>query len=411
MKTDFDLIIAGGGPAGLFAAITASSNGLKVCILEKNELLGKKLLMSGSGRCNITNSTDIKDFIKHYGDKERFVKPALFNFTNKDLICFFESKKVGMKILNDKKVFPTTEKSQDILDLLLTQCDNNGVTIVCNTPVLSIRNEDNIFFVTTKDYIYKSTFLIIATGGSSYRATGSTGDGFAFAEATGHKIIPPKPALTPVIIKDFLYSSCSGIGFKKTPITIFRDNKKVGQRTGDILFTHKGLSGPGILDFSRSIIAGDTLQINVTPFSSKDEFDNELKVSLDKNGKKIFKNLLAEYNIPERFLITLAEINSIDLNTKCSDTNKETRKSIAKLLTELNFVVKEKSGFNEAMVTSGGVSTENINPNTMSSKIIPNLYFAGEVIDIDGDTGGYNLQFAFSSGKLSAESILKLFSK
>ena len=259
---EYDIIIIGAGPAGLFAAINCDET-KNILILEKNESPGKKLLMSGSGKCNITNSGNIEDFFVHYGDNGRFLQTALMEFTNSDLIEFLAKR--GLEVFTDDngKVFPVSENAGDVLAILLNECRKKNIKISTNAAVLNIEKNDDKFKILSKNNEYTCKKLIIATGGKSYPLSGSTGDGYNFANQLGHTIIPPKPALTPVYIKDYKLSFLSGVSLINKEINLYRNNKKLKSHRGDIGFTHTGLSGPGILDFSRFIEPEDLLRINL----------------------------------------------------------------------------------------------------------------------------------------------------
>lgn len=405
MLKKYDVIVIGGGPAGLFTAI--SINNKNVLILEKNSEPGKKLLISGAGQCNYTNSCEIEVFLNKYGDKGRFLKPALYNFTNKQVIKFFQMEGIDSIIREDKKVFPSSLKSEDILNALLNKCKNKGVEIKYNSSVENIQydKENKCFVIKSMDNLFASSALVIATGGNSYTNTGSTGDGYLFAESLGHVIVSTAPALAPVYVEDYKFSELSGISFENISITLWRNNKKIKEFFGDMLLTHKNLSGPIIINNSRYIEKGDRLKINFTQYKNYDEFKNIFEHKILSLGKSNLKTLIREFNIPKRFIDRIMKLANVDDNKICSELNKTSRKKIIELLSNYPMTVQAIGDYNIAMVTRGGVSTSEINSKTMESKIINNLYFVGEVLDIDGDTGGYNIQSAFSTGKLAGDSI------
>lgn len=402
----YDAIIMGAGPAGLFAALTASEKNSRILIIEKNSKAGRKLLMSGSGRCNITNNADIKDFFCRYGDKEQFVKPALKTFTNKNLIDWFEKNNIKLKVLNDNKVFPESEKASDILDLLLNLCSLKNINIMFNSAVESVVKKENIFCLGVRGSgILKSRNFIIASGGCSYPSTGSSGDGYGIAEKFGHCIIKPEPALTPVYVKNHLFENCSGIALENITLKIKGKSKLIFK--GDLLFTHKGFSGPLILDSSRFFSKSDIIEINMTAFQDTSAFEADLIEKMNLYGKKEIKNILTSYEIPEKIIITMLDYIGISPAKKACETDKKSRRAIAENLTAFKSEITELGSFNEAMATSGGVSTAEVERKTMESKIVKGLFFSGEVMDVDGDTGGFNLQFAFSSGYLAGSSLNK----
>ena len=401
----FDVIIIGAGPTGLFAAFTSAGKGLKVCLLEKKSSSGLKLLISGTGQCNVTHAGPIGDFLNHYGEKSRFVRPSLYGFTNSDLIAFFESRGLTLKEVNAGKIFPESLNSKDVLQVLLNECLKQKVTIYYNSEVESITQDDEGFQISTSVVHYFTKNVIIATGGRSYPSTGSTGDGYVLAQALGHSITDTASSLTPVYINDFFFTSCAGISMDQIMVQLYRKGKKIKQAAGDILFTHKGLSGPGIIDFSRYILPGDMLKLVLVDFKNREEFEKDFLSEVTANGKKLLKNLLTHYAIPERLIVAIFELHGISLEIKSADLDKRSRKLIVESLMELPFVVDRLGGFKEAMATRGGVNLSEINPNTMESRIVKGLYFAGEVLDVDGDTGGYNIQFACSSGVLAGKNI------
>jgi len=402
----YDIIIIGAGPAGLFTAANLDNN-VRVLVLEKNNSAGKKLLLSGSGKCNITHFGDLKNFLTKYGDNSNFIKHALYSFSNQDLIRYLNSNGVDLFVDTNKKVFPKSEKAVDILNVLLKTCYNNkNVNIVYNSEVKKIKRKENKFYIQIENRKYESDYLIIATGGKSYPTSGSTGDGYVFAESFGHTVIETRPALVPLKIKDYKYSTLAGITLKERTIYLYRQNKKIKTYIGDILFTHSGLSGPGILDFSRYVKIGDTLKINTvgsTPDILKNEFIKQARQDGSVSVKKFFKN----YDVPENLIEKVLLETIIIPNSKLSNVGKEFRNNIVEMFCNLPFKIEQLGDFNTAMVTAGGVNLKEISSKSMGSRIVSNLYFAGEVLDIDGDTGGYNLQMAFSTGYVVAKNISK----
>ncbi len=407
MVNNYDVIIIGSGPAGLFSAISIKNK--KVLILEKNSTPGKKLLISGAGQCNYTNHCDLNEFLNRYGNKGRFIKPALYNFTCEDTIKFFEELGVESIIRDDKKVFPKSLKAIDILNALIKKCKENDVDIIYNKSALKVEYDfiNKLFIVKTSDTLFECPILIIASGGKSYPQTGSAGDGYIFAENLGHKIEKTQPALTPVYIENYNFQDLSGVSCKDIQLTIWRNNKKINSFKGDMLFTHKNISGPIIINNSRYIETGDILKVNFTGFSNNDEFKSFLEQEIMISGKLNVKTVIFKLNIPKRLAEKILELSKISDCKICSELDKSSRKKLTELLSNYPMKVIRLGDYNTAMVTKGGVSTEEINSKTMESKIIKNLYFAGEVIDIDGETGGFNIQAAFSTGKLVGDSINK----
>ena len=398
----FDTIIIGGGPAGLFAALNC--RGRSTLVLEKNATPGNKLLISGSGRCNVTHEGDINDFLKHYGDNFKFLKTALRHFTNLDLIGFLEKR--GLKTITDKngKVFPETDNAADILQILLRECIKNSVTFCNSSAVASVEKTDGLFHVKTGDAEFGCRNLVISTGGNSYPTTGSTGDGYQFAKKLGHAIVPPKPALAPVFIRDYTMAELSGVSLQDKRLYLYRENKKMYEHRGDIGFTHKGLSGPGILDFSRHIHAGDILKINFIN-EHPDQFRHSIIETTAKEGRITLQLFLRKFDLPKSLVKIILQELKLEPDLNLANVQKEMRNQLVNSFCEYPFLVEKTGGFNMAMTTKGGVSLSGVSSKTMESKLVPRLYFAGEVLDFDGDTGGYNIQAAFSTGMLAAAAI------
>ena len=392
------VVIVGAGPAGLAAGIASADGG--AVLLEKNAMSGRKFLLSGSGQCNVTHGGPMDDFVVHFGDKRkaRFVTPALFAFDNRATVRYFEECGVPMWERDDGKIFPGSLKSETLLGALLADFTNRGGTLRTETAVEAVRKIDGGFLVETSRESFRAEKLIVSTGGCSFPKTGSGGDGFRFAESFGHRIVSPRPALTPVYVRDFPFTDCSGIAFRQVKTEIVRNGKPFRAGRGDVLLTHHGLSGPGILDLSRGIEPGDELRVVVCP--------NAGNLSTFLTGKKILKNALSSLELPERFLVRLLETLKVPPDKPVAEVNREERKRLETALTGLPFVVEKLGGWNEAMATAGGVALDEVNRQTMESRLAPGLFFCGEVLDIDGDTGGYNIQFAISSGMLAGRSTL-----
>ena len=400
----YDVIIIGAGPAGLFAA--ANIKNKKVLIIEKNKTPGKKLKLSGAGQCNYTNNCEINELLQKYGDKGRFIKTALYNFTNQNTINFFKENGLDSIIREDNKVFPYSFKAADVLNVLI-DCTKHAEMLL-NTSVDKVSYDENkkLFYIKTDTATYACHNLIISTGGKSYPNTGSTGDGYRFAESLGHSIVEPKPALTPVYVENYQFNELSGISFESIKISLFKNNKKTKEFTGDLLFTHVNISGPVIINNSRYMEAGDILKINFTSFINEDEFRIYFE-NLISSSKTNIKTALKELNLPKRLIEKVLQLCSVDENLSCSQLNKNSRKNLMELLSAYPMEIRNLGDYNIAMVTKGGVSTREINQKTMESKKIPRLYFAGEVLDFDGDTGGFNIQGAFSTAKLVADQVNK----
>lgn len=394
------MIIIGAGPAGLMAG--AHIENKKVLILEKGNYPAKKLMISGSGRCNFSHDGNIKDFILHYGTHGKFLKPALYQFNNNDTTRFFEDHGVESIIDSNGKIFPASNQAKDVLSVLMSACRANEISIKYDQSVQTVEKINDEFVVKTETETYFTHAVLVSTGGRSYPKTGSTGDGYKIAKAFGHSIIPPKPALTSILFSQFEFVDLAGVAIYHRQVSIFRNNKKVVDHFGDIGFTHKGLSGPGILDISRYLEMGDEIRINLCNISS-DELQISMIDAWNNHGKTLLKSFLKEFEIPESLILRIFDKIDIPERTTMSTITKEQRKRIIKCFSEMTFVIEKVAGFNQAMATAGGVNIDEINPKSMESKLVKNLYFAGEVLDIDGDTGGYNIQAAFSTGVLVAK--------
>jgi predicted Rossmann fold flavoprotein len=403
----YTVVVIGAGPAGLFCALQAALSGHSVLLLEKNKKPGAKLLLSGSGQCNITHGGDIREFLTHYGNHGKQVRPALFGFTNQDLIEFFKDRGLLMITEDNGKVFPHTRCSADVLDILVKECRNRGVILRCSEPVTGVSRIPQGFEINTPAATYSTLMMVIATGGASYPQTGSTGDGYRISESLGQPVTKTAPALTPLRIRDYPFAALSGISSEGMHFSVWRAGKKIADRSGDMVFTHHGLSGPGILDASRDIHANDIIKLSFVGSLKPGEFAADLIKRIRENRNRQISTILAAYPIPERLIRKLLNLSGIPENLTCNHFSGEQRSRLITSCTQFPLTVSALGGFSIAMVTRGGVAWEGVNQKTMESKIIPNLYFAGEVLDIDGDTGGYNLQAAFSTGFLAGQSICK----
>jgi len=403
----YDVVVIGAGPAGLFCALQAALPGHCILLLEKNPDPGAKLLLSGSGQCNITHNGEIRDFLSHYGDHGKQVRPALFGFTNRDLIEFFRKRGLALMTEENGKVFPETHRSADVLALLMKECKERGVDLHCGEPATGVTRTAEGFEITTPKATYLSPVLVIATGGASYPKTGSTGDGYRISASLGQPLTEIAPALTPLLIRKYPFAALSGMSFERMQFSVWRAGKKIADHMGDVLFTHLGLSGPGILDASRDILPDDVIKLSFVGNLKREEFVADLTQRVGENRSWQISTILAAYPIPERLNRKLLNLSGIPDDLKCNHFSAEQRSRLITNCTQFPLTVEAPGGFSVAMVTRGGVALDGVNLKTMESKIIPNLYFAGEVLDIDGDSGGYNLQAAFSTGFLAARSIRK----
>lgn len=401
----FDVAVIGGGPSGIIAAGRAAELGAKVVLLEKNSTLGKKLLITGKGRCNITQAEfDDKKFITKLNNKKgKFLFSALALFGPEEVIDFFETRNLKTKIERGGRVFPVADKSLDVLDVLLEYLENNGVRIMSGVKVQNFNVVKNkIKSVCLKNAEIFADKFILCTGGKSYPATGSTGDGYGWAEEFGHKIIKPAPALVPVRTKEGWVKDLQGLSLKNITIQVLQNNKKQEERFGEMLFAHFGLSGPIILDVSKRV--GELLEkgevmvsIDLKPALSKEQLNKRLQRDFEENIHKDFKNYLPKL-LPQKLIEIVIRLSEIEAKKKINFISREERQRLVELLKDLRVEIESTMGYNQAIITSGGVNLKEVDSKTMQSKIISNLFFAGEILDLDGPTGGYNLQICWSTG-------------
>ena len=404
------VIVIGAGPAGMMAAITAAKNNNKVILLDGNEKVGKKLFITGKGRCNVTNSKDISEFFDFIPGNPHFLYSALYSYTNEDTINFFESQ--GIKLKNERggRIFPASDKSSDIIKGLMKEINKNNIDLKLNSTVTNIKSNNKIIEAVevNNDYYIKGDHFIIATGGVSYPSTGSRGDGLRFSKSVGHNIIDLKPSLVPIELNDSWIKDVTGLNLKNIEISLFKDTvkKPVYKNQGEMLFTSYGLSGPIILKASRYIEkdANYSLLIDLKPALTYDELDKRVQKDFKKYINKDFKNSLDEL-LPQKLIPIVISLSGIQENKKVNEITKEERKTLVNLIKGIKLSIKGLRPIAEAIVTSGGVDTLEIDPSTMKSKIIDNLSFAGEVIDVDAFTGGYNVQIALSTGYLAGSNL------
>lgn len=410
-RRDFDSIVIGAGPAGMMAAGRAAERGRSVLLVEKNDLPGKKLLISGKGRCNITNAGDIDDHLEGFGRRGQFLRNAFSRIFNKELMDFFQDMGVALKTERGKRVFPRSDRSKDILEALKKYIRNGGVTVLLKSEVKNVLIDGSAkkVILASGDQ-YKAGSVAVCTGGLSYPETGSTGFGFEIAEKLGHKVIDPAPALVPLITKSVLPKTWQGLSLKNIEVTVTCEGKKKAKRFGDLIFTHFGLSGPVILDMSADVVDLLSLKkdvyvsINLKPALSRKEVDERLVREFSRYSNKMVKNVLREL-MPQRMIAGFTALCALRAEAKTNQLTKAQRMRLLNALIDLRFKIKGSRPIEEAIVTRGGVDTAQINPKTMESKLIKGLFFAGEVIDVDAKTGGYNMQAAFSTGYLCGDSL------
>ncbi|MBR5155323.1 MAG: NAD(P)/FAD-dependent oxidoreductase [Clostridia bacterium] len=403
-----DVIVIGGGAAGLMAAGTAATRGKSVILIEKNRILGKKLLITGKGRCNITNACDdVETLLENVTVNRTFLYSAFYGFTNADTIKFFNDLGVETKVERGNRVFPISDKSQDVVNALSNFVKKSGVNIIHDTVTQILTDENNCVcgVKTEKRGNIYSTSVVLATGGASYRGTGSTGDGYAWAEDLGHKITTIFPSLVPVEVDEKWAYDLMGLALKNVQITVVNEkNKKVYQDFGEIMFAHFGLTGPVILSASahmRPMEAGKyKILLDLKPALDEKKLDARLLRDFQKFSNRDFVNSLGEL-IPQGLIDTIVALSGIEPRKKVHSITKEERKKLITAIKNIEFNVTDFCPIEQAIITSGGISVKEIDSSTMESKIVKGLYFAGEIIDVDAYTGGFNLQIAFSTGKLA----------
>ncbi|MEI8349930.1 MAG: NAD(P)/FAD-dependent oxidoreductase [Candidatus Omnitrophota bacterium] len=408
----FDVIVVGAGPAGMMAAIRAGERNRKVLLLEQKCSPGKKLLISGNGRCNLTNSCDVKDFLEKFSRSRYFLRNAFAKFFNTDLILFFENSGLKLKIEEGGRVLPKSDRAKDILYVLQEHLKNNHVRIIFGERVreITLNNKKIDGVVTYSNKYFLAARVVVATGGLSYPETGSTGDGYAIAEKLGHSIVPLSPALVPIFIKENFVKDWQGVALENAHVTLFAAGKKIDEKSGDLIYTHFGLSGPVVFDLSASVYdvlrCGNAVElaINFLPGLDFKQLDNALLDECRKYPGKSVKNMLKRFLI-HRLIGRFLEHCGINENINVNQITSEERKKIIKSLSDFRLTVKGVMPINDAIVTRGGISTKEINPKTMESRLINGLFFAGEIIDVDAKTGGYNMQAAFSTGWVCGDSI------
>ncbi len=406
------VLIIGGGPAGMMAAIAAARQGCEVVLFEKNEKLGKKLYITGKGRCNITNASDVESLLDHIMTNKKFLYHAFYAFDSDALIRFFAELGLKTKVERGNRVFPRSDKSSDVIKALQDEMQRLGIKIYYQTSIHSIAIKDNAFWGLNleKSGFYKGDAVIIATGGLSYPTTGSTGDGYTFAKGIGHKIRPTSPSIVPMNIKEDWVKDLQGLSLRNVGLKVFSDNKMIYQAFGEMLFTHFGVTGPLILSASRYSLPylknTLTLSIDLKPALDLSTLDKRLLKDFNSNTRKQFKNALDDL-LPKKLISVIIQLSKINPEKRIDQISKRERLDLVHLLKNLQLTVTGFRGYKEAVITYGGVDVKKVNPMTMESKLVKNIYFAGEVLDIDALTGGYNLQVAFSTGYLAGSSVVE----
>lgn len=407
-----DLIVVGGGAAGIMAAGTAAEQGADVLVLEKNSQLGKKLLLTGKGRCNITNNCETEEMIKNFPETGSFLYSALYTFSNRQLRDFFVNLGVPTKVERGGRVFPESDSAGDVVEALKNYLSDNGVNVELNTPVNKILiEEDQIKGVQARNgKKYLASKVILTPGGAVYPTTGSSGDGYQMLEELGHTIEPIKPSLVPLEIKEEWVSETQGLTLKNVEAKLYFNDQLVNSEFGELLFTHFGVSGPIILTLSRDVVnrlgrGSLKLQIDLKPALDQNKLDDRIQRDFKKYSRKQFKNSLGDL-LPVKLIPIIVDLSSIPADKFVNQITQEERNELVRLFKGLEVTIIGTKGLREAIVTKGGVNIDEIDSSTMESKLISGLYLAGEVIDIDGYTGGFNLQAAFSTGYLAGINII-----
>ena len=416
------VVVIGGGPAGMMSAITAVENGNEVTLIEKMPAFGKKLLITGKGRCNITSSLYMSEFIKNIPGNGAFLYSAFQNYTNQDIIEFLERQGLEVKEERGNRIFPVTDKSIDVLNCFLRKIRELNIDYRLNTKVEEILVQNNrIVGVKTEREIISTDKVILATGGKSYPLTGSTGDGYRMASELGHTITPIKPSLVPLeVYEKEECKELQGLSLKNVEVKLVdaEKNKLIYEDFGEMLFTHFGISGPTILSSSAHLVRYKdiekllkdkkiSLYIDLKPALTEEQLDDRILRDFKEVKNKQFKNSLDKL-LPQKIIPVIIELSKIDENKKVNEITKEERKRLVYLLKYMELKIKGFRPIEEAIITSGGINTKEINPKTMESKLVKGLYFAGEIIDVDAYTGGFNLQIAYSTGYTAGINVGKL---
>ena len=415
------IIVIGGGPAGMMAAISASQKGNQVILVEKMSTLGRKLLITGKGRCNITSSLDMEEFIKNTPGNGKFLYSCFKSFTNQDIVKFLKTQGLEVKEERGNRIFPVTDKSKDVLDCFIKKLKELKVQIIYNTKVEEIliktyekENISKVIGIRTNKGKIEADKIILATGGKSYPLTGSTGDGYKMAKDIGHTITMIKPSLVPLEIYDKkLCKELQGLSLKNVSIKLIDIEKEkiIYEDFGEMLFTHFGVSGPIILSASAHLVRYKNiddklknkkiiLKIDLKPAITEEKLNQRLLRDFEEFKNKQYKNSLTKI-LPQKLIPIIIEKSNIDENKKVNEIKKEERTKLVKLLKNFELEIKNLRSIEEAIITSGGINIKEINPKTMESKLVKGLYFAGEIIDVDSYTGGFNLQIAYSTGYMA----------
>lgn len=407
--TEYDITVIGGGPAGAMAAIKAAESGKRTALLERNDSIGRKIMITGKGRCNLTNTAPIETLVGKFKPGGQFYRTAFYEFSADSLVEFFREGGLELKAERQGRIFPVTDKAKSVVLVLEERLKASGAEVLCNTRVVEVRPEDGRFALVCGDgRAIGSKKVVIASGGASYKATGSTGDGHAIARKLGHKVSDLKPGLVPLVTKERWVKDLQGLGLENIRISFDVAPKKLMSPVGELMFTHFGISGPLVLDLSQDVAAAldgkkeIAAHIDMKPGLRKEQLESKLVHKFTVKGSAYMKNVMQDI-LPKKLIPVFLALTGIDGEKRANQVTKDERRVIIDLLKALPLTVTGSLPLEEAMVTAGGVSMKEINPRTMESKVVPGLYFAGEVIEGAAPSGGYNLQKAFSTGYLAGE--------
>ncbi len=409
-QKEYDLVVIGGGPAGMMCALTAAERGLSVCLLEPNQKLGRKLRITGKGRCNVTNNCDVKEFMANIPGDGRFLYSAVNRFGMREVMAFFEDRGLPLKTERGNRVFPVSDNANDVAGILTRQLDKACVKVLHTAAKEILTSDGAVIGVVTGEGQLSCRAAAVCTGGLSYPLTGSTGDGYRFAEKLGHTATTRRPSLVPLTSEDEYCAEMQGFALKNVTLSAYEDDRLIYRELGEMLFTHFGVSGPLVLSASAKMRhMGEKryrLEIDLKPGLDEKKLDARILRDFEKYANKEFKNALGE--LAGRTMIpVLVRLSGIPEDMKVNTITREQRQKLLHLFKAFPVSVSGTRPIDEAIVTAGGVCTKEINPRTMESKLVQGLYFAGEVLDLDAYTGGFNLQIAWSTGYVAGKSVLK----
>lgn len=413
MKSKYDLIVIGAGAGGMMAAITAAQRGFSVLVIEQKKQEGSKILVTGKGRCNITNDSDVQDILKNVMTNASFLYSSLYAFPPSRIIEFFNG--IGVQTVTERgrRVFPESNKAIDVRNALVKQMQKAKVEVLKNTKAVDVIKNKDLFTVTIKDVNdvkddYNCTNLLLATGGMTYSSTGSDGSGYQLAKKLGHEITPLKGALSGLLTKEKWVKETMGLTLKNVTLSVYKDEALIFKELGELLFTHFGISGPIVLTASRYLLDTDYKNtkavIDLKPALDEETLYKRITSDFEKNSSKIFINSL-DALLPKSLIPIIVRLSGIESDKIVNQISKDEKKNLTHLLKNLTLTIKSGMDMEDAIVTKGGINVSQINPSTMESKITKHVFFAGEIIDVDALTGGYNLTIAFSTGYLAGQSI------